>query len=182
LVDIELTVELSEVLLDRLGEGKLDLVMAKGDGDGLLWTEPLVWVGPPDFVLDAGGAGPLAVYPSPSITRTRVLDVVAGGGDPVANRMRQRPSQRVARRRAGGLGVGAFAASLVPEGLVVLDGVLPTPGNVGFILRGRNTHSGGAIAELATALQAHTNLAPGPGATLRSTALGTATAVRTDSG
>ncbi|WHT17458.1 LysR substrate-binding domain-containing protein [Crossiella sp. CA-258035] len=154
LVDLELTVELSSLLHDRLAAGGLDLVLAKRrtEADGhLLWREPLVWVGRPGLRLTKGEPVPLVVYPEPSLTRARALEALRACG------MQWRIgcwSDRLNGLRAAalaGLGVAVFARSVVPEGLVPVEGELPPLAEVDFaVLGGRRAGHGpaAALAEL----------------------------------
>lgn len=146
-VDLELSVELSEVLHARLAEGDLDLVLAKRDTGRGVRRDPLVWVGAPGLEPAPGEPLPLVLYPEPSVTRARALSTLRRHGIQwrigcVSERL---SGLRVAVQ--AGLGVGLFAASVVPEGLVPVEG-LPDPGAVTFVL----SHRGSARRESATAL------------------------------
>ena len=83
-VDLELTVDLSGVLHQRLRAGELDLVLGKrrtGEDVGSpLWTDRLVWVSRDGFRLDPDAPVPLIAYPAPSITRARALEVLQRNG------------------------------------------------------------------------------------------------------
>jgi DNA-binding transcriptional LysR family regulator len=161
LVDLELTVEPSSVLHDLLRAGELDLVLGKrhpGERHGrLMWREPLAWTGAVDLALPKDVPVPLIVYPPPSITRTRVLDVLR----------RSRHSWRVActsgslnglRAAAmAGLGVAVFARSQIPAGLAELAPTavarpLPGLGDVEFVLIGRTTTRSPAAEALTDAI------------------------------
>jgi DNA-binding transcriptional LysR family regulator len=85
-VDLELTVELSGVLHERLAAGKLDLVLAKRrphDPHGqLVRADRLVWIGAERLRLDPDRPVPLIVYPPPGITRALALEALERQGRP----------------------------------------------------------------------------------------------------
>nr|WP_202514936.1 LysR substrate-binding domain-containing protein [Streptomyces sp. SID161] len=128
-VDLELTVELSGTLHERLAAGKLDLVLAKRrpeDPRGeLVWRDDLVWIGAERLRLDPDRPVPLIVYPPPGITRARALEVLEREG-------RQwrivctsgSLSGLIAAARAG-LGVMAHSRRLIPPGLFRLPVAVP---------------------------------------------------------
>ncbi|MFE5589560.1 LysR substrate-binding domain-containing protein [Streptomyces sp. NPDC056549] len=155
-VDLELTVELSGTLQDRLAAGRLDLILAKRRGaesEGrLVWEDTLVWIGAPGLRLDPDRPVPLILYPPPGITRARALEALEAQGR--AWRIACTSSSlsaNVAAARAG-LGVMAHTRGLVPQGLVPVPARagLPELGDVGFVLRrGRR---GGETQEAADAL------------------------------
>ncbi|WP_460885272.1 LysR family transcriptional regulator [Saccharopolyspora gloriosae] len=140
-VDLDLTAGLSAPLHDRLTRGELDIALIKqpgGEPSGrLLWRDELVWVGTPETTIVPGDPVPLVVYPEPGITRARALAALE----------REQRSWRVsctADRLNGlvmavraGLGVAVFARSVVPEGLVPIDGGLPALDQIEFVLSGR---------------------------------------------
>ncbi|MFD9438560.1 LysR substrate-binding domain-containing protein [Streptomyces sp. NPDC060006] len=162
-VDLELTVELSGTLHERLADGKLDLVLAKrrpGDPRGEpVWHDRLVWIGAERLRLDPDRPVPLIVYPPPGITRALALEALE----------RQDRSWRiactsgslnglVAAARAG-LGVMAHSRGLIPPRLFrVPDRAgLPELGEVEFVLvhgRRRTAAKGAADALAASILSA----------------------------
>lgn len=160
LVELELLVEMSHNLHDKLSAGELDLILAKsrpGDEPGQsIRREKLVWAGVPDHDIDLTGPIPLIIYPEPSITRASVIQAL----------QRSRRSWRVACTSASisglraavlaGLGVAVFASSLVPAGLVELDDGLPALGDVEFVLTARRLPTHGPITALAEAILAET--------------------------
>lgn len=83
-VDLELTVELSGTLHERLAAGELDLVLAKrrgGDTHGeLVWQSTLTWIGAPHLRIDPERPVPLILFPAPGITRARALEVLEADG------------------------------------------------------------------------------------------------------
>lgn len=105
-VELELTVELSGTLHERLAAGKLDLVLAKRRPEDppapLVRRDRLVWIGADRLRLDPEDPVPLIVYPVPGISRARALDALERHGKPLADRLHQRQPQRPAGRRPRG--------------------------------------------------------------------------------
>jgi DNA-binding transcriptional LysR family regulator len=139
-VDLELTVGLSGILHEQLADGRLDLVLGKrppqGAGGRSLWRERLVWVGAEDFRPHPEQPLPLIVYPPPSITRARALEVLERAGRSWRIACTSGSLSGVTAAALAGLGVMAFAGSLVPPGLRVLPqhGDLPDLGDTEFVL------------------------------------------------
>ncbi|MBY8887635.1 LysR family transcriptional regulator [Streptomyces sp. PTM05] len=142
-VDLELTVELSGTLHEQLADGRLDLVLGKrgaGETHGrLVWRDRLVWIAGPGLRLteDPRETVPLIVYPPPSITRARALDVLerAGRGWHITCTSGSLSGVRAAA--LAGLGVVPHAQGLVPPGLRRLPPHaygLPELGDVDFVL------------------------------------------------
>lgn len=158
-IDLELSVELSEVLHSRLADGDLDLVLAKRDSGQGVRRDPLVWVGAPGLELVPGEPVPLVLYPEPSVTRARALTALRRNGVQwrigcVSERLN---GLRVALE--AGLGIGLFAESVVPDGLAPIAG-LPDPGSVTFVLSHRGTVRGSAAALAETILSAQWSRPP----------------------
>jgi DNA-binding transcriptional LysR family regulator len=154
LVDLELTVDLSDVLRDRLDAGDLDLVLGKrnpGERHGrLMWREPLVWTGSPDTVVRADQPVPLIAYPPPSLTRATALDVLRRSGHAWRVVCTSGSLNGLRAAALAGLGIAVFAESQVPAGLAPLaPGVLPDLGDTEFVLLGRG---GGMRSAAANAL------------------------------
>jgi DNA-binding transcriptional LysR family regulator len=160
LVDLELTVELSGLLHERLRAGEVDLVLAKrrpGEGHGtLVWREKLVWIGAADTRIEPGTPVPLIVYPPPSITRALALDVLRGQGRAWRIACTSGSLSGLRAAALAGLGVTVFARSLIPAGLVELAPAagLPDPGEVEFVLMSRGSSVSGPGAALAEAIVA----------------------------
>lgn len=163
LVDLELTVDLSGVLYEKLRAGELDLVLGKrraGDEAGSpLWTDPLVWVGREGFELEPGAPVPLIAYPPPSITRARALESLQDNGNPWRIVCTSGSLNGLRAAALAGLGVVVFARSLIPAGLVELPAGhgLPDPGEVQFLLTTRSTTPRGPTAALSEAIRAEAN-------------------------
>ncbi|MEV4058154.1 LysR substrate-binding domain-containing protein [Amycolatopsis sp. NPDC049688] len=149
LVDVELTVELSDVLAQRLRAGRLDLVLGKrrpGAHHGrLLWREPLVWIGSAATVLEPGQPVPLVQYPMPSITRQLAVECLERAGLEWRAACQTSSLTGLRAAAAAGLGVTLHARSLVPADLTELDG-LPEPGDIEFVLLARESVEGPAAA------------------------------------
>ncbi|MFD4193343.1 MULTISPECIES: LysR family transcriptional regulator [Amycolatopsis] len=160
LVDLELTVDLSGVLHEKLRAGELDLVLGKrraGDETGSpLWTDPLVWVGREGFELEPGAPVPLIAYPPPSITRARALESLQDNGKPWRIVCTSGSLNGLRAAALAGLGVVVFARSLIPAGLVELPAGhgLPDPGEVQFLLTTRSATPRGPTAALSEAIRA----------------------------
>ncbi|WP_424215340.1 LysR substrate-binding domain-containing protein [Streptomyces sp. BI20] len=158
-VELELTVELSGTLHERLAEGRLDLVLAKRRGPGdergrLVWRDRMVWIGAEGVRVDPERPVPLIAFPPPGLTRARALEVLEREGrawriactSPSLNGL-------LAAARAG-LGVMAHTRGLIPPGLVRVSG-LPELGPVEFALvrggvgdgRGEGAAAAEALAE-----------------------------------
>jgi len=160
LVDLELTVELSGVLHQRLRAGEVDLVLAKrqaADQAGRsIWRERLVWTGAADTVLPRDVPVPLIVYPPPSITRARALEALREHGRAWRIACTSGSLSGLRAAALAGLGVAVFARGLIPDGLVELapDTDLPDPGETEFMLTHRGSMLSGPAAALAEAIVA----------------------------
>ncbi|TQS45686.1 LysR family transcriptional regulator [Cryptosporangium phraense] len=156
LVDLELTVELSGTLHKALQDGQLDLVFAKrmaGPGEGqLVWRERLAWLGVPDLRLDPTGPVPLIIYPPPSLTRERALQVLEEQRRPWRAVCTSASLNGLAAAALGGLGVVPFVQRLGPAGLAEVPAQyrLPALGEVEFVL----LHTDRVVPESAEALAA----------------------------
>ncbi|GAA3210611.1 hypothetical protein GCM10020256_08830 [Streptomyces thermocoprophilus] len=157
-VDLELTVELSGTLHERLAAGRLDLVLAKRrpeDRSGeLVWQDELVWIGAERLRLEPDRPVPLIVYPPPGITRALALEALQRQGRAWRIVCTSGSLNGLVAAARAGLGVMAHSRGLIPPGLVrVPDRFgLPELGGVDFVLvHGR---PGGAAQEAADALAA----------------------------
>lgn len=156
-VELDLSTGLSAPLHNRFARGELDLALVKQTGPEApgrtLWRDDLVWVCAPGAEPCPGQPVSLVTYPEPSVTRFRALSALE----------RAHRSWRIActcDRLSGlqmavraGLGVAVFARSVVPAGLVPVDG-LPELGDVGFVLTSRPGASGSPSAALAEVITA----------------------------
>jgi DNA-binding transcriptional LysR family regulator len=76
----------------------------------------------------------LALHPEPSVTRTRIFETLKAANRPY--RVAIISSSIVVLKAAvmAGLGVSAFGAYVIPEGLVRLEGVLPELGELDYVI------------------------------------------------
>ncbi|ATE66383.1 LysR substrate-binding domain-containing protein [Rhizorhabdus dicambivorans] len=162
-IALELVVELSETVREKLELGMLDLAFIKraaGDTTGdLVWREPLVWIAAPDFVLDGKAPIPLIVLSPPAITRTAALAALENIGGSWHIVCTSGTQSGVHATVAAGLGVAPHARSLVPPGLKEVHSPdLPALGDVEFVvLAGRQGRRGPALA-LVEAIKTHGSL------------------------
>ncbi|MFE9252637.1 LysR substrate-binding domain-containing protein [Streptomyces sp. NPDC007088] len=139
-VDLELTVELSGTLHERLAGGKLDLVLAKrrsGETHGeVVWHDRLVWIGARRLRLDPDRPVPLIAYPPPGISRDRALEALEREGRAYRVACTSGSLNGLIAAARAGLGVMAHSRGLVPPGLarVAERYGLPELGPVDFVL------------------------------------------------
>ncbi|MGW4287719.1 LysR substrate-binding domain-containing protein [Streptomyces sp. NPDC004673] len=157
-VDLELTVELSGTLHERLAEGKLDLVLAKRrpeDPRGrLVWRDDLVWIAAERLRLDPDRPVPLIVYPPPGVTRARALEALETQGRPWRIVCTSGSLNGLIAAAHAGLGVMAHSRRLIPPGLVRMPdrAGLPDLGRIDFALT--HARARGATQDAADALAA----------------------------
>lgn len=122
-VEIQLDCEQSTALIPRVARGDLDLALVSRDHarrGTLLFHEPMVWVGSPQFEVWKRNPLPIAVYEAASLGRRSALHSLAVQGRPykvVYN------SSNLAGQIAAvdsGLAVAALTQCSAPEHLVVL--------------------------------------------------------------
>ncbi|MFF7853133.1 LysR substrate-binding domain-containing protein [Streptomyces sp. NPDC007904] len=170
-VDLELTVELSGTLHERLAAGRLDLVLAKrrprdprpgahrpAGPDELVWHDELVWIGAPALRPDPNRPVPLIVYPPPGITRAMALRALERQGREWRIVCTSGSLNGLLAAARAGLGVMVHARGLIPPGLVPMPerAGLPEPGEVDFVVtHGRHRPSAQDAADaLAAAILA----------------------------
>ncbi|MFD8381001.1 LysR family transcriptional regulator [Streptomyces sp. NPDC059679] len=163
-VDLELTVELSGTLHERLAAGKLDLVLAKRSeerpGGRLVWRDKLVWIGSERLRLDPDRPLPLIVFPPPGLTRARALEVLERHGRPWRIVCTSGSLNGLVAAARAGLGVMAHTRGLIPPGLTGIPdrAGLPELGPVEFVLlhgrRQRDSAARAAADRLAAAILA----------------------------
>lgn len=160
-VDLELTVELSGTLHERLEAGRLDLVLAKrrtgGTHGELVWQDALTWIGASQLRLDPDRPVPLIVYPPPGITRARALEVLEAHGRAWRIACTSGSLSGLVAAARAGLGVMAHSRGLIPPGLVPVPNRagLPELGDVDFVLlHGRRAGARHGTREPADALAA----------------------------
>ncbi|HEY1570769.1 MAG TPA: LysR family transcriptional regulator [Pseudonocardiaceae bacterium] len=161
MVDLELTVDLAGVLWDKVRAGDLDLVLGKrhsGERHGrVMWREPLVWAGLTETRLPADEPLPLIVYPEPSVTRARALDVLRRSGHAWRVVCTSGSLNGIRAAALAGVGIAVFAQGQVPAGLTALpptaaDRPLPDLGDVEFVLTHRSVGRSAAADALADAI------------------------------
>ncbi len=163
-IDLELTVALSSVLINRFDNGGLDLVFCKrwtGEERGdLVWRDRIVWAGRPgDWRSDVarGGSLPLIAYPPPSLTRTIVLDALSRAGVDWRLAFTSDTLSGLVAATQAGLGVMVIAETLVPASLAVLPtDALPDLGTLDFVLLRHPRSARAPVAELAAAIMSRT--------------------------
>ncbi|MGW1108310.1 LysR substrate-binding domain-containing protein [Streptomyces sp. NPDC002540] len=139
-VELELTVELSGTLHQRLAAGRLDLVLAKrrtGDTHGeLVRHDALTWIGAPRLRIDPDRPVPLVLFPPPGITRARALEVLEEHGRSWRIACTSTSLSGLIAAARAGLGVMAHSRGLIPPGLtpVPARAGLPDLGDVDFVL------------------------------------------------
>ena len=82
-VEIELNCEQSPALIPRVARGELDLALVSRDHarrGTLLFHEPMVWVGSPQFELWRRDPLPIAVYEEASLARRGAIQSLAQQG------------------------------------------------------------------------------------------------------
>ncbi|MFF8918760.1 LysR family transcriptional regulator [Streptomyces sp. NPDC015032] len=172
-VELELTVELSGTLHQRLAAGRLDLVLAKrrvGDTHGeLVWQDALTWIGAPRLRIDPDRPVPLVLFPPPGITRARAIEVLEEHGRSWRVACTSSSLNGLIAAARAGLGAMAHSRGLIPPGLapVPAGAGLPELGDVDFVLlhgRRRNAAQEAADALAAAILAGGDRLLRGGGA------------------
>ncbi|RVQ68783.1 LysR family transcriptional regulator [Croceicoccus ponticola] len=156
MVELELTVGLSEVLRQQLDAGDLDLIFLKrrvGEDFGeLVWREPLVWLAAPSLRLAPDSPVPLVVLFPPSLTRSAALTSLGRHGRSWRIVCTSGSQSGVHAAAIAGLGVAPHAQSLAPSSLVPLPaGQLPDLGDIEFALlakKGAPSNSMRALARV----------------------------------
>jgi DNA-binding transcriptional LysR family regulator len=122
-VDLELRAGLSENLYEAFDAGLLDLIFVKqreGDRRGTVaWEEPIVWSAHPDFRIDPEAPLPLLLYPPPSVTRTRAIEVLERAGQTWRVAFTSAGLTGLSAAARAGIGLLPHSARLLPPGLVV---------------------------------------------------------------
>ncbi len=141
-IDLELTVDLSGVLYERVRAGQLDLILAKRVSGThppdarVVATDRLVWLASPEFVLRPHEPLPLVLYPEPSVTRSATLDVLRRHQVPFRIACTASSLSGLRAAALAGMGVLTHAESLVPPALRPLTG-LPDLGSIDLALATR---------------------------------------------
>lgn len=132
-VEIELDCEQSTALIPRVQRGELDLALVSRDRPNrgtLLFHEPLVWVGAPQFEAWRRDPLPVAVYEPGSLARRDALAALGASGR--KHRIVYNSSSLAGQIAAveSGLAVAVLTQCSVPPGLLVLgerQGLAPLP-------------------------------------------------------
>ena len=157
-VDLELTVGLSGALLQALGAGELDLVLAKrrpGEDRGrLVRREKLVWVGNGPGLVEPERPLPLILYPPPSISRAIALEALERAGRSWRIVCTSSSLSGLNAAALAGLGITVQADGFAPAGLIPLpsSAALPELGHIEFVLAGPGRVLRGPAEALATAI------------------------------
>jgi DNA-binding transcriptional LysR family regulator len=109
-------------LHQRLQQDRLDVVISgpEGEGEKILLTEPLVWVGSPAYRGNADEPLRLILIQPPCSYRKATLDALAAANLPWRMAMESSSIQAVQTAVGAGLGVSAMARSAVTRELRIL--------------------------------------------------------------
>jgi DNA-binding transcriptional LysR family regulator len=157
LVDLELTVGLSETLYETLDHGALDLIFCKrreGDGRGRsVLRDDLAWVGAGQ-AFDPSQPVPLVLYPPPSVTREIAIATLDQAGRSWRIACTSGSLSGLGAAVFAGLGVMPHSRRLMPRGLTDVSAAsgLPALGQVEFVVVGSARVLRGPAAALADAL------------------------------
>ncbi len=127
-VPIELRIGHGFELLDAVDAGNLDVVVAGPGGvDGkVLAREPLVWVGPVDYVFKKDEPVPLVLMQEPCSYRLASIHALTSGDLTFRVTVEADSILGIQSAVAAGLGVSVVGNSAVTEQMKVLDDVFPT--------------------------------------------------------
>ena len=122
-VEIELVCEQSTSLIPRVAAGELDMALVSRDNarrGTLLFHEPLVWVGSPQFEIWRRDPLPVALYEDTSLARRNALNTLARQGR--RHKLVYNSSSLAGQIAAveSGLGIAALTQCSVPAHLQVL--------------------------------------------------------------
>ena len=156
-VELHIATGMSGDLFRGLDEGKYDLVFAKRVGNSrrgqVVRTERLYWcVGPHSPLKGTEAILSLALHPSPSVSRTRVLETLNAVGLPYRITTVSSSVAVLKAAAMAGLGISAFADYVVPQGLVRLERDMPDLGHLEFVID-RSAHAPAAVCALENTLR-----------------------------
>jgi len=122
-VEIELNCEQSTSLIPRVADGELDLALVSRDNSRrgtLLFHEPMVWVGSPQFEIWDRNPLPIAMYEEASLARRSAINSLARQGR--SYKVVYNSSSLAGQIAAveSGLAVAVFTQCSAPAGLLVL--------------------------------------------------------------
>lgn len=146
MVDLELTVALSEDLGQMLADGDLDLAFAKrrsrtGTADPrVIFSDELLLHAAPGFALQEGEPVPLVTYPPPSLTRAIAIESFQRASVPYRITCTSDSLNGLRAAALAGMGVILHAAGMPPEGLVPFDSArMPDSGRIDVVLTARRS-------------------------------------------
>lgn len=150
-VELQIATGLSGDLFREIDEGRHDLVFAKrlsGSQRGrVLRTETLYWCAGAHSPLIGGQTVlPLALHPEPSVSRTRILEVLKAAERPYRIAVVSGSIAVLKAATSAGLGISAFAGYVIPEGLVRIEEGLPGLGELEYVVDRPATVSKAALA------------------------------------
>ena len=157
-INLELTVNQSNVLLRRIQAGQLDLVFIRddpGNGQGrVVQRDRTVWVGHKSLVLDASLPVPLIAYQAPSLSRTYAISSLEAAGRTWRVTCNVREVNGLLAAARAGIGVAVFPQSLIPADLAQVSAVhgLPPLGDVDFVLMDNPSAARGPVEALTAAI------------------------------
>ena len=155
---------------DIAGSEEVEICPASGDGPGdLVRREPLVWVSVHGLRLPPSEPVPLIAYRAPSFSRSASMRALERVNRTWRVTCVVREINGVLAACRAGLGVAAFAQSLVPSDLVRVPAQygLPDLGDVDIVLLGNPRAVAGPVQALTSAIM---NSAPTLSAATRATA------------
>jgi DNA-binding transcriptional LysR family regulator len=157
-INLELTVNQSNVLLRRIQAGQLDLVFIRddpGNGQGrLVQRDRTVWVGHKSLVLDPTLPVPLIAYQAPSLSRSYAISSLEAAGRTWRVTCNVREVNGLLAAARAGIGVAVFPQSLIPADLAQVSAVhgLPPLGDVDFVLMDNPSAARGPVEALTAAI------------------------------
>lgn len=122
-VELDVTCALSVRLLEQLGAGELDVVLATqrvGGGGTLVRREDLVWVTSTQDDAHLRKPIPLALFPKACVFRTAALDAMEAAGHDVRAIYTSTSVSGIRAAVSAGLAVGVMVGGTIPEDLKVL--------------------------------------------------------------
>jgi len=119
---VEITCDVSTVLLERLRAGLLDLALVvrhgAEPGGERMQEEPLVWTARADFDLADGAPAPLACNPEGCVHRARAVDALTRAGRRWQVRYTSQSPAGVNAALNAGLAIAVKAERSIPDGCV----------------------------------------------------------------
>lgn len=159
LVDLEFTIALSNILINRFDAGELDVVLCKrwpGEERGeFIWRDSLIWAGSPSYQPSEGDQVQLILYPPPSISRIMTLAALEQAGISWRIACTSGSLSGLVAATQAGFGVMAHSRKLLPKGLVECapNLQLPALGDVEFVLLRARRGSRAPVGELSAAIR-----------------------------